>query len=92
MPVGIVGWQKSLIVRDSEKEAMMTEEEELKASRKRGEVAAQVAKNHQDSHVTHEYLLDLMESRAMMHDLAKGGHREAAYQEAYLKGFLSQWD
>jgi hypothetical protein len=37
-------------------------------------------------------LMEYRRQRDQMHRLAQDGNREAAKQEAFLNGFLSQWD
>ena len=68
---------------------------DLKASRERGKDAAGRVKNNGKAKPEggmHAVLMQYVQQREQMHKLAQEGNKEAAKQEAFLNGFLSQWD
>jgi hypothetical protein len=72
----------------------MDMDEFLKGARQRGKDAAKKMKERGGipSDWTETLLTEYVPSRDRMHGLAKQGNQTAAQQEAYLNGFLSQWD
>jgi hypothetical protein len=68
---------------------------DLKAARERGKEAARGVKNNgkpKPEGGMRPVLMEYVKQRGQMHKLAQKGNEEAAKQEAFLDGFLSQWD